>query len=82
MMHQLQDPDHIVPSIIVGLLLSCGWEVAYNEDQEPYIRHTKHLTTYSTWWEGPYIWHTKHLTTYSTWWECLAAVIHHASHTE
>lgn len=51
MMGQLQDPNHVVPSIIVGLLLSCGWEVAYNDTHEPYIQHVKHLTTYSTWWE-------------------------------
>jgi hypothetical protein len=36
---QLQDPTHVVPSIIdhrssiiVGLLLSSGWEVGYNDN--------------------------------------------------
>lgn len=48
----LQDPKHIVPSIIVGLLLSCGWEIVYNLDNDPYIRHsTGDFSTYSTWWD-------------------------------
>lgn len=52
MMGQLQDPQHVVPSIIVGLLLSSGWEVAYNDTQDPYIHHvTGQFGTYSTWWE-------------------------------
>lgn len=52
MMGQLQDPTHVVPSIIVGLLLSSGWEVAYNDTQDPYIHHvTGQFATYSTWWE-------------------------------
>lgn len=52
MIGQLQDPTHVVPSIIVGLLLSSGWEVAYNDTQDPFIRHTArpHIT-YSTWWD-------------------------------
>jgi len=50
--NKLQDPTHVVPSIIVGLLLSSGWEVAYNDSQDPYIRHVKlDLATYSTWWD-------------------------------
>lgn len=52
MMNQLQDPTHVVPSIIVGLLLSSGWEVAYNLDQDPYICHVSgQFATYSTWWD-------------------------------
>lgn len=51
-MNQLQDPKHIVPSTIVGLLLSSGWEVALNIDGDPYIRSTtRPYVTYSTWWQ-------------------------------
>lgn len=52
MMGQLQDPQHVVPSIIVGLLLSSGWEVAYNDTQDPYIHHVSgQFSTFSTWWD-------------------------------
>lgn len=51
-MNQLQDPTHVVPSIIVGLLLSSGWEVRYNDTQDPFISHTaRPHVTYSTWWD-------------------------------
>lgn len=49
-MNQLQDPTHVVPSIIVGLLLSSGWEVRYNDTNDPYIAHvTGQYSTFSTW---------------------------------
>ena len=52
MIGQLQDPKHVVPSIIVGLLLSSGWEVAANVDGDPYIRNVmRPHVTYSTWWQ-------------------------------
>lgn len=51
-MNQLQDPSHVVPTIIVGLLLSSGWEIATNETGDPYIHHvTGQHSTFSTWWE-------------------------------
>jgi len=51
MMSQLQDPTHVVPSIIVGLLLSSGWEIRHNLDGEPYIANDRWPnSTYSTWW--------------------------------
>lgn len=51
-MNQLQDPTHVVPSIIVGLLLSSGWEVRYNDTNDPYIAHvTGQYSTFSTWWD-------------------------------
>jgi hypothetical protein len=52
MIGPLQDPTHVVPLIIVGLLLSSGWEVAYNDTQDPYIRNLRQPhATYSTWWD-------------------------------
>lgn len=52
MMNQLQDPTHVVPSIIVGLLLSSGWGVVKNTMGEPFIcKSDRPFITYSTWWD-------------------------------
>jgi hypothetical protein len=52
MIGQLQSPTHVVPSIIVGLLLSSGWDVGYNDTQNPYIYNTRNPSwTFSTWWD-------------------------------
>jgi hypothetical protein len=49
---QSQSPMHFVPSNIVGLLLSSGWDVNYNDTQSPYIYNILHPSwTFSTWWD-------------------------------
>jgi hypothetical protein len=48
----LQHPRHPLHSAVIGLLVDSGWEVAYTEDSQPFIRHVSgQYPTFNTWWD-------------------------------